>query len=118
MSTVVQIVLDGAVGSYDKRYTYSLPENLKNTALLGCRVTVPFGRGNIKKQGMIMSVSEVDSAEGIKDVYSVVDSTPVLSDEMLKCANGCMGIYFAHTLMQFTRCFQQDLITALPIIIR
>ena len=94
MSTVVQIVLDGAVGSYDKRYTYSLPENLKNTALPGCRVTVPFGRGNVKKQGMIMSVSEVDSAEGIKDVYSVVDSTPVLSDEMLKMCEWMHGNIF------------------------
>ena len=84
MATVVQVVLEGAVGSYDKRYTYSLPENLVDTALPGCRVTVPFGRGNIKKQGMIMAVTEAELTEGIKYIYSVVDSTPVLSDEMLK----------------------------------
>ena len=42
----VKVVLDGAVGSYDKCYSYFVPEDLFERAVPGCRVTVPFGNGN------------------------------------------------------------------------
>ena len=45
---VAEIVIDGATGSFDKCFTYAIPENLISVAKAGCRVTVPFGKGNIK----------------------------------------------------------------------
>ena len=46
-----EVALDGATNAYDRLYSYALPKNCG--AVPGCRVTVPFGKGNIKKQGMI-----------------------------------------------------------------
>ncbi len=79
-----EIVLDGATDAFDKRYTYLVPDALKSNALPGCRVTVPFGRGNIKKQGMILSLFDEAAFKNCKEIYSVTDQKPILNDEMLK----------------------------------
>jgi primosomal protein N' (replication factor Y) len=79
-----EIVLDGATDAYDKRYTYLIPDTLKGIAKEGCRVTVPFGRANIKKQGMILALFENADVKNCKEICSVTDEKPVLNEEMLK----------------------------------
>ncbi len=81
---VAEIVIDGATGSFDKCYTYAIPDSLVDVAKAGCRVTVPFGKGNIKKQGMILGTFGVDTAIKTKEIYSVIDKEPILNDEMIK----------------------------------
>ncbi len=79
--TVVKVALQGATYAYDKLYSYTVPGNLSVEA--GCRVVVPFGKGNIKKQGMIFSVLQ-DETLKLKPILSVIDEQPILNDEMLK----------------------------------
>lgn len=81
MGRIAEIVLEGATPGYDRKYSYSVSENFGD-ALAGCRAVVPFGRGDRKKQGMILSVRSGD-ADGLKGILSVVDSEPVLNAEML-----------------------------------
>jgi len=83
---VVQVALKGATFAFDKLYTYAVPLELYGKAKAGCRVTVPFGRGNTTRQGMIFTVSEQD-VQGLKKIISLTDEEPVLSDEMLKLAD-------------------------------
>lgn len=78
-----QIVLHGASVAYDKKYTYAVSEELLSKAKAGCRVTVPFGRSNIKKQGMILNISRSDDKK-LKFISEVIDEKPVLNDESLK----------------------------------
>ena len=75
-----EVALDGATNAYDRLYSYALPKNCG--AVPGCRVTVPFGKGNIKKQGMIFSVCETQT-DNLKEIISVTDKQPVLTREML-----------------------------------
>ena len=70
-----EVALDGATNAYDRLYSYALPENCG--AVPGCRVTVPFGKGNIKKQGMIFNVCETQT-DKLKEIISVTDKQPVL----------------------------------------
>lgn len=81
---VAEIVIDGATGSFDKCFTYAIPESLISIAKAGCRVTVPFGKGNIKKQGMILSVFETEVNDKTKEIHDVTDTEPVLNDELIK----------------------------------
>ena len=81
---VAETVIDGACGSFDKKYGYLIPDELKAFALPGCRVTVPFGAGNLKKQGLIISLGEKIPGQKYKSIISVTDKEPVLNDEMLK----------------------------------
>lgn len=83
-TTVAHIALDGAIGSYDKLYSYNVPDNLKNAAAEGCRVCVPFGKANRTRIGIIISLESSEVSLKLKDVISVVDSEPILNDEMLK----------------------------------
>ena len=64
---VAEVVIDGATGSFDKCYTYAIPESLVKTAVAGSRVTIPFGKGNIKKQGMILNVFEAEITPKTKE---------------------------------------------------
>ncbi len=79
---VALVALQGATLSYDKLYTYVIPPDLLQSAVPGCRVLVPFGRGNQKRQGMIIRIEETE-VKGLKSVYSLIDHTPVLNGEML-----------------------------------
>ena len=81
---VAEVVIDGATGSFDKCYTYAIPDSLNNKALAGCRVTIPFGKGNIKKQGMILNVCESEITPKTKEISSVTDEVPILNSEMIK----------------------------------
>lgn len=84
METAVALVaLQGATSAFDRFYTYVIPPDLLSKATPGKRVLVPFGRGNIKKQGMIF---KIDTAEGkgLKSIYSLIDNEAVLSEKMLR----------------------------------
>ena len=80
---VAKIALEGATFAFDKLYTYAVPPELYEKAKKGIRVLVPFGKGNIKKQGMIFCVCE-EELKGLKKLISLIDKEPVLTDEMLK----------------------------------
>ncbi|MBE6809933.1 MAG: primosomal protein N' [Ruminococcaceae bacterium] len=91
---VAEVVIDGAAGSFDKCYTYAIPDKLKNYAKPGCRVTIPFGKGNLKKQGMILSVYNGEVTSKTKEIYSVTDKEPILNDEMIKMCKWLKGNVF------------------------
>ncbi len=80
---VAKIALEGAIFAFDKLYTYAVPPELYESAKKGIRVLVPFGKGNIKKQGMIFELCE-EEIKGLKRLISLIDKEPVLTDEMLR----------------------------------
>lgn len=72
---------------FDAPYSYKIPFELEPSALPGCRVLVPFGNGNRKKQGLILSVKplfEADNGMKLKSIASVIDDKPLFSEEMLQ----------------------------------
>ena len=88
--TIAAVALDGAVGSYDRLYSYIIPDGLSGGALAGCRVFVPFGKGNTKRIGMVFSTCAEETDKPLKSVISVMDESPVLSAEML---NVCLWMH-------------------------
>ena len=80
---VAFVALEGATMTFDKLYTYIIPPDLLEKTCSGQRVMVPFGRGNTKRQGIIIRVGESDP-KGLKSIYSLIDSNPILSEKMLE----------------------------------
>ena len=80
---VAEIALENATFGYDKLYTYSLPPELHQKAKKGSRVLVPFGRADLKKQGVIFNIKEAE-IKSLKKVLSVIDDKPILNDELIK----------------------------------
>ncbi|MBQ4612574.1 MAG: primosomal protein N' [Clostridia bacterium] len=81
----VQIAVEQATFSFDKAYTYRWPAEL-GVAQVGARVLVPFGSGNQRRQGLIVSLEEQAHVSRLKSVISVIDEEPLLSEEMLLLA--------------------------------
>ena len=79
MAAVAQIAVEKTVFTFDKLFSYAVPEKLCGAVRRGVRVLVPFGRGNRLVQGMVFSV-ETGDAGRLKAVVSVLDAEPVLDE--------------------------------------
>lgn len=82
---IAEIAVEKAAYSFDKAFDYIIPESMLKQAVPGVRVLVPFGRGNKKRQGIIIAVNQGEG-EKLKPIACVLDDEPVLSEEMLKTA--------------------------------
>ncbi len=83
-TTVAKVAVEQAAYHFDKLYSYRLTPDLCDAAV-GCRVLVPFGKGNRFRQGIIVERVEEESqgAQSLKAVLSVLDEKPVLNDEFM-----------------------------------
>lgn len=77
----VGVAVENTAYYFDKEFTYLLPAGLQ--AVPGCRVLVPFGRGNRKRQGMILSLQPCEQPETLKPVAALLDEKPLLTAEQL-----------------------------------
>ena len=85
-SVVAGVVVEKTVYRFDKPFDYSVPPELVDICKPGCRVTVPFGRGNTKRQGVVLYLTESDKVSDgaeIKNIISVIDKKPLLSEEAI-----------------------------------
>lgn len=83
---VAKVAVENVAYHFDKAYDYRVPDSLRERAQPGCRVSVPFGKGNRKRFGMLFSLSEEESAGPLKQVAAVLDDAPILNAEMLRLA--------------------------------
>lgn len=90
---VAKVAVENTVYSFDKEFDYSVPQSFASDCKVGVRVLVPFGRGNRKRQGIITELHYSDS-EKLKSIIGVLDSEPVLSEEMIKTAIFMKEHYF------------------------
>ena len=87
---IAQVALDDAAFSYDRLYSYRVPCPLRERLRAGIRVTVPFGRGNRLRIGMVPRCSggPIEQPDGekkvtLKPVQDILDDEPVLTDELM-----------------------------------
>jgi len=88
---IAKIAVSAATFAIDKPYSYRIPEGM--TLSPGVRVTVPFGRGNRRAEGVVLSVEE-GTGETLKTVERPLDEAPVLSRHMLQMAAFLRERYF------------------------
>ena len=82
---VAKVAVSATAYSFDTEYSYAVPSTFSHAAKPGCRVIVPFGKGNRRRIGFITRIYERDSYNpDLKLMHSVIDKEPLISDEMLK----------------------------------
>lgn len=84
-SLIVGVAVEGTVYHFDKIFDYSVSDELSSAVAVGCRVSVPFARGNQSRQGMIMYVKSGDTTS-LKSILCVLDNEPVLTADMIELA--------------------------------
>ena len=82
-SLAVKVAVENTAYHFDLAYSYLLPESLKDSAVPGCRVMVPFGSGNRGRQGIIIEKYQAEETKGLKKVSKLIDETPLVDSEML-----------------------------------
>ncbi len=82
---VAKIAVEQTAYHYDKLYSYTVPESME-PLLPGCRVLVPFGGGNRKRQGIVVERDDAADRSRLKPVFSVLEREPLLNEEMLALA--------------------------------
>ena len=88
---IAKIAVAAANFAIDKPYSYRIPMQLQLQS--GLRVIVPFGKGNRRTEGIVLSVEQGDET-GLKPVDEVLDDTPLLSAAMLRLAAFMRERYF------------------------
>ncbi len=79
---IAEIAVSNTAYTFDCLFSYAVPEKDTCHIKCGCRVLVPFGRGNKSRTGMVLKLRKGDASE-LKEIISQIDSEPVLSDELL-----------------------------------
>lgn len=92
MAQIVKIAIEAATYAIDKPYDYLAPEGMNVCS--GMRVTVPFGRGNRRSEGMVLAVETGRPDRQLKAIESVLDETPQLSGEQIRLALWMCQRYF------------------------
>jgi len=83
--SIARVAVENTIYHFDRAFSYLIPDRL-NSLRPGCRVIIPFGKSNARRQGMVLSVISADSSDGMKEITDQLDSEPILSDEMLHMA--------------------------------
>ena len=96
---IAGIAVENTTRSFDKIFDYRVDSALADEVCVGKRVLVPFGSGNRKRQGVVFYTKQGE-AEKLKSVISVLDKTPVLTDEMLKLASFMKEHYEQQRVME------------------
>ena len=97
---IAKIAVSAANFAIDKPYSYRIPEGMLLKP--GQRVQVPFGRGNKRAEGVVLSVEE-GCEEKLKAVERCLDEEPLLSTLQLRLAAFLRERYFC-TFYDAIRC--------------
>ena len=88
---IAGIAIASATFAMDKPFSYRVPEELSLS--LGQRVKVPFGKGNVRTEGIVLSLTQGEE-EGLKNVEGVLDEEPLLTPYQLRMAAFLRERYF------------------------
>ncbi len=83
---VVQVAVEKAAYHFDKPYSYYLPKEFQKVQR-GCRVIVPFGGGNRRCQGIVISCESETDFRKLKPVFAILDEEPLFTEDMLAMAD-------------------------------
>ncbi|MDE7104757.1 MAG: primosomal protein N', partial [Ruminococcus sp.] len=83
MPLIAEIAVSGTTYSFDMLFSYNVPANMQ--IYEGCRVLIPFGKGNQRRIGAVIHLKEGNTSS-LKSITAQIDSSPVLSPELLELA--------------------------------
>ena len=88
---IAKVAVSAALFAIDKPYSYRIPDGM--VLRPGQRVQLPFGRGNQRTEGVVLSVEE-GSEEKLKTIERCLDEEPILTPAQLRLAGFLRERYF------------------------
>lgn len=94
MDKIAIVVINGTTREFDKPYHYIVPEELAESLLPGMRVVVPFGKGDLLKEGYVLGSAENSEYDRLKAIIKKIDDKPVLTGSLMNLAIWMKQRYF------------------------
>ena len=94
LPAAAKIAVAAATYWVDRPFDYRIPPALTEKVVPGVRVVVPFGSGNRRTEGIVLSLGTAQPGIRLKSIASVLDAEPVLSPEMIRLALWLRERYF------------------------
>ena len=91
---LASVAISGVPYAADRPYTYRIPAALGEAVRAGMRVTVPFGRGNRRREGFVLETPEGAAESGYKPIDAVLDGAPLMDDALLRLVRWMKARYF------------------------
>lgn len=97
---IALVAVENCSYSFDKLFSYRVPDVLIDILTQGMRVLIPFGRGSTLRQGFVFDIipDNISENQELKNVFSVLDAQPLLSRELILLADWiherCFCTYF------------------------
>lgn len=91
-ANIAKLAVAAAPYAIDKPYDYLIPEGMEVS--VGVRVSVPFGRGNRRSEGVVLAIGEGEKFPGLKQILSVLDRESVLDRQEIDLALWMRQRYF------------------------
>ena len=90
----VDVLCEIGAKAVDNIFEYRVPKELEESVKVGVRVNIPFGKMYL--EGFVINIKNSTNydKDKIRDIISVIDSVPVLNEEMLK-----LGKYMSDNLL-------------------
>ena len=85
MALLANVVVEKTTYAFDSPFSYFIPQRLEQDIKAGCRVMVPFGNGNRKRQGLVLSVEPLTQEPEIplKEIAGLAEEDVILNEEQL-----------------------------------
>lgn len=83
---IAEVAVEGTAYTFDRPYSYLVPEKLSGKIMPGERVTVPFGGANRHRRGIVIDVAVKEKDSGCKPIAEAVDSEPLINAELVGLA--------------------------------
>jgi primosomal protein N' (replication factor Y) len=90
MNRFADVALPVAV---DKNFTYRIPVELQESARVGVRAVVPFGRKLLT--GLIVDLPTDSPLPSLKSLKEIIDPSPIVSEELLRLCQWVAEYYMA-----------------------
>lgn len=97
---IALVAVENCTYSFDKLFSYSVPEEFSQLISAGMRVLVPFGAGKAQRQGFVFKLTDSSEVanDKLKDISGLLDSSPLLDNELIGLAlwlkERCFCTYF------------------------
>lgn len=89
-----KVAVASATYSIDKPYTYLVPDSFSQALQPGMRVTIPFGKGNRRSEGLVLDIAQEQPEMQLKWLNAILDEAPVVDAEGIRLALWMRERYF------------------------
>lgn len=91
---MASVAVSAATYAIDRPYSYRIPCGMEERVRIGQRVMVPFGRGNRRVEGIVLSLKREPVQPNLKEVCSLLEEEPVIGSDGIRLALWMRDRYF------------------------